>query len=84
MQAGVRYTEGNVIRLTAPTVTTEEGVTLAGAAVQTDGTWTAKPAAGLSGERGEFSVELPASSAALVVLEETVNRQLSLKGFPAN
>jgi hypothetical protein len=84
VQAGSRYKDANVVRLTAPSVMAREGVTLAGAAVQADGTWTAKPGAGLSGERGEFSVELPAASAALVVLQETVNRQLSMKSFPAN
>jgi hypothetical protein len=84
VRAGSRYIEAKVIRLTAPSVIAEEGITLAGAAVQADGTWMAKPAVGLSCEHGEFSVELPAASAALVVLEEADNRQLSMKKIPAN
>ena len=84
VRAGSRYSEAKVSRLTAPSALAAQGITLAGAAVQKDGTWTARPAEGLAGERGEFSVALPAASAALVVLEEAGSRQLSMEGLPAN
>jgi hypothetical protein len=62
--------KGEVVRLTAPSVASKEGVTLAGSAVSGDGTWTPRPGEPVQGINGRFEVSLPAASAALLVIEK--------------
>lgn len=78
-----RYVKGELIRLVAPSVTAKEGITLAGAAVQSDGTWTPKPATALAVARGQMTVLLPAASAALVILDPD-DRRLTMKNPAPN
>lgn len=62
-------TKAEVIRLSAPSVTSTEGVTMAGSSVQADGSWKPKPGESLQGVNGKFDVSLPPSSAALLTID---------------
>ena len=62
-------TKAEVIRLRAPSITSTEGVTLAGNAVAKDGTWTPQPAEKVPCVNVQFVVSLPATSAALLTIE---------------
>ena len=61
--------KAEVIRLSAPSVTSTEGVTLAGSAVAKDGTWTPQPGGKVACVNGRFEVSLPVASAALLTIE---------------
>jgi len=61
--------KAEVIRLIAPSVTSREGVTLAGSAVRSDGTWTLQPGQPVHCGDGRFDVSLPAASAALLTFQ---------------
>ena len=67
--AGARGTKAEMIRLRAPSVTSTNGVTLAGSAVAEDGTWTPQPGDLMSCASGRCTVTLPAASAALLIIE---------------
>jgi len=69
LAAGKTFTKAGVFRLTAPSVTSRDGITLAGNAVAADGTWTAQPLTPLPVTHGTCEVAVPAASAALVVFE---------------
>jgi len=66
---GSLRTKAEVIRLSAPSVTSTEDVTLAGSAVREDGTWTPQPGEPVPCVNGRFEVPLPAASAALLTIE---------------
>ena len=66
---GAKFTKGQVLRLTAPSVDATEGVTFAGAAVNADGTWAPKTTEALTLSAGTASATLPPASAALLILE---------------
>ena len=66
---GLLRTKAEVIRLSAPSVTSTEGVTLAGSAVREDGTWTPQPGEPVPCLNGKCEVTLPAASAALLTIE---------------
>ena len=78
LNAGKLYTSGRAVYVTAPNgdVAAKSGVTVGGAAIETDGSWNgnwtalAAPAAG-----GEFRLRVPAASAAVI--------QLGVKQFAA-
>lgn len=57
---------GKVIRLVAPSAGSKSGVTLGGATVGSDGHWSAKRTEKLSAKSGDFAINIPAASAALV------------------
>ena len=67
--SGLPGKRAEVIRLSAPSVTSTEGVTLAGSAVAKDGTWTPQPGAPVPCMNGKCEVSLPAASAALLTIE---------------
>ena len=67
--SGSASTKAAVTRLAAPSVTSTEGVTLAGSGVAKDGTWTPRPGTPVPCVNGSFDVSLPAASAALLVIE---------------
>ena len=67
--AGSPLTKAAVIRLSAPSATATEGVTLAGSAVGKDGTWSPQPGEQVPCVSGKYAVALPAASAALLTLE---------------
>jgi len=57
---------GNVIRLTAPSLSSKEGVRLGGSAVDRFGKWSPGPAEPVRLTSGEMEIAVPAASAALV------------------
>ena len=67
--SGLPRAKVEVIRLIAPSVTSKDGVTLAGSAVSRDGTWMPRPGEHVQCVNGRFEVSLPASSAALLAIE---------------
>jgi len=67
VSSGTSGTMAEVIRLTAPSITSTEGITLAGNSVAKDGTWTPRPGEKVSCMSGRFEVSLPAASAALLI-----------------
>ena len=67
--SGLPLTKAAAIRLTAPSVTSTEGVTLAGSEVAQDGTWTPQPGETVSCVDGKCEVSLPAASAVLLTVE---------------
>jgi hypothetical protein len=73
-----RYEKAELMRLTAPSVMAEEGVTLGGAEVRPDGTWFSKTAEEVACERGGFELFVPAASAVLVQL-----RAVNVQGLTA-
>ena len=66
---GLPRTKGEVIRLIAAAAAAKEGITLAGSAVATDGTWKTQPGDPVPQSKGYFCVTLPAASAALLTME---------------
>ena len=66
---GAKFTQGQALRLTAPSASATEGVTFAGAAVNADGTWAPKSPEVLTLSAGQTTVTLPPASAALLILE---------------
>jgi hypothetical protein len=58
--------KGDVFRLRAPSVESKDDVTLAGAAVADDGTWTARSSETIARENEGFDIDVPKASAALL------------------
>ena len=67
--AGLPGTKAQVVRMTAPSAKSTEGVTLAGSAVAEDGTWKPRPGTPVFCVNGKFVVSLPPASAALLTVE---------------
>lgn len=65
---GSKATQAEAIRLTAPEVTSTEGITLAGAAVAPDGTWTPQPGEVVPCTEGSCEVSVPIASAVLLTI----------------
>ncbi len=63
-----RADRGTVLRLAAPAVDVKDGITLGGAGVASDGTWNPKTDESVSAKAGEFEVDVPFASAALLVV----------------
>ena len=66
---GGKFTKGQALRLTAPSVDATTDVTFAGATVHADGTWAPKTTESLAVSAGRTSLALPPASAALLILE---------------
>ena len=66
---GSKATQAEVIRLTAPSVTATEGITLAGSAVAADGTWTPQPGEVVPCAEGACEVSVPSTSAVLITIK---------------
>jgi hypothetical protein len=66
---GPTRSTAQLIRLSAPCVSSTEGVTLARSAVARDGSWTPQPGEGARCANGKFEVPVPAASAALLTIE---------------
>jgi hypothetical protein len=77
---GNGYTTASVMRLTAPAITSATGITLGGAAVAADGSWS--PAQLENGEvsGGTFHTTVSAGSAALVTLSNAGARRGRCRG----
>jgi hypothetical protein len=69
VDAGTKFTQGQALRLTAPSASATEGVTFAGAAVNADGTWWPKTPEALNLSAGQTTITLPPASAALLMFE---------------
>jgi hypothetical protein len=65
---GSKPTQAEAIRLTAPEVTSTEGITLAGSAVAPDGTWTPQPGEVVPCTEGSCEVSVPIASAVLLTI----------------
>lgn len=66
---GPKFTRGQALRLSAPSVNATSDVTFAGAVVNADGTWAPKSTESLALAGGNTSVSLPPASALLLVIE---------------
>jgi hypothetical protein len=64
-----RFTKGQAMRLTAPSVNATSDVTFAGASVNADGTWAPKTTEALTLSAGNTTITIPPASAALLILE---------------
>jgi Glycosyl hydrolase family 79 C-terminal beta domain len=60
--------KGSALRLTAPSLSSKDGVLLGGSAVNSAGKWVAGPAEQIKVTGGELEVAVPAASAALLRL----------------
>ncbi len=67
---GRRLQRATLLQLTAPQLDSTSGVTLGGSSVDAHANWLASSKSTIPGKNGLFTVELPASSAALVTFEE--------------
>lgn len=63
-----RSDHATLMRLSAPSVDSKTGITLGGSSVAPDGTWQPKPAEPVTASEDEFLIDLPAASAALLVI----------------
>jgi hypothetical protein len=66
LRTGARARTATLWRLTAPSVESKTGVQLAGAQVSSDGGWAPERIDRVTGSHGEYTVELPAASAAIL------------------
>lgn len=64
--AGSNYTVATALRLDAPSLTEKTAITLGGASVAADGTWTPTTFEKVTGSGGTFNLTVPAGSAAVV------------------
>jgi hypothetical protein len=60
--------QGQLLRLLAPSVTSAEGITLAGSAVRPDGTWAPQAGEPVRSVQGRFALTLPPASAAWLTI----------------
>ncbi len=63
---GSAYTQATAIRLAAPSLTEKTAITLAGASVAADGSWTPQAGETVQGSGGTFNLTVPAGTAAVV------------------
>jgi hypothetical protein len=66
---GKTVTSINLMRLTAPTVSSTTGITLGGAAVQSDGSFSPTVREEFQIGKSNFVIKVPAASAAVVVMK---------------
>ena len=66
---GAKFSKGQTLRLSAPSVNATSNITFAGAAVNTDGTWAPKTTESLTLSAGSTFLTLLPASAALLILE---------------
>jgi hypothetical protein len=67
---GHSFRHGEILRLSAPALDSADEVTLGGAGVSSDGAWTPKPGDSVQFQGRQFTLQMPAGSAALVKLSE--------------
>ncbi len=67
---GLQAASGSVMRLTAPSLESKDGVMLGGSTVSADGSWKRRIEEQVRMESGECRVTVPALSAAVVILEQ--------------
>jgi len=63
------FEKGSVLRLSAPSLDSNAGVSFGGAMVKSDGTWRPVRAEKIQGADGKIIVRLPAASAAVLIME---------------
>ncbi len=68
LRIGSRVRKARLWRLAAASLDSRTGVRLAGAEVSADGAWAPQQQEPLKGARGQYTVDLPAASAALVLV----------------
>jgi len=68
IQPANRSSRATVMRLSAPSIDAKTGITLGGSGVASDGTWQPKSSEPVTASEGEFQMDVPAASAALLVV----------------
>lgn len=68
LRPGTKARKATLWRLTAPSLESKTGVRLAGAEVSSEGAWAAEQQESLKATRGQYTIDLPATSAAIVFL----------------
>jgi hypothetical protein len=63
-----RSGQATVMRLSAPAADAKTGITLGGSGVASDGTWQPKPSELVTASEGKFQIDVPAASAAMLVV----------------
>ena len=63
-----RSDQATVMRLSAPAADAKTGITLGGSGVASDGTWQPKPSEPVTASEGKFQIDVPAASAAMLVV----------------
>ena len=71
-----RSDQATVMRLSAPAVDAKTGITLGGSGVASDGAWQPKPSESITAGEGGFQIDVPAASAALLVVGRQNSRSL--------
>jgi Glycosyl hydrolase family 79 C-terminal beta domain len=66
---GAMHAKAEVMRLTAPSVVSKEGVTFGGSPVRMDGKWTPPSGEMVACLNGRFELSVPAASAAMLTIE---------------
>ena len=69
INAGKTVASINVMRLTAPAVNSTTGITFAGAAVKSDGSFSPAVQEGVQIGKSSFVMTVPAASAAIIVMK---------------
>jgi hypothetical protein len=63
------FDAGQVLRLSAPSLDSKEGITFAGSSVSSDGKWQPRSSEFLHGSRSHHTIRVPAGSAAVLKLQ---------------
>jgi hypothetical protein len=69
IEATLPFRNGSVLRLSAPSIDSNDGVTFGRAKVKPDGTWRANPENKIQASQGKVFLTLPAASAAVLVMD---------------
>ena len=68
VNTGEKYGSASILRLMAPSLDAQDGITFGGSAVAADGTWTPTVSSTISPSNNSYSVALPAASAVLMLI----------------
>ncbi|MDB5159087.1 MAG: putative glycosyl hydrolase [Mucilaginibacter sp.] len=68
LSAQKRVTNGNLIRLTGPSIASKDSITLGGSSIDKFGNWKASKITSVASQNGKFNFTVPKGSAALITL----------------
>lgn len=75
---GNRSSQATVMRLSAPAIDAKTDITLGGAGVASDGKWQPKPSETITASVSGFQIDVPAASAAMLVVGRVDSAQTNL------